>query len=58
MTAIPASLPDPDEEFYTTHETGLLLRVMRRVEETARRLQRERGPSTATVAMDSTGVRQ
>jgi hypothetical protein len=30
MTAIPASLPDPDAEFYTTYETGLLLRVMRR----------------------------
>jgi len=30
MTAIPASLPDLDAEFYTTHETGLLLRVMTR----------------------------
>jgi hypothetical protein len=30
MTAIPASLPDPDEEFYTTYETGLLLRERRR----------------------------
>ena len=33
MTAIPASLPDLDAEFYTTHETGLLLRVMTRTVE-------------------------
>ena len=30
MTAIPASLPDPDEEFYTTYEAGRLLRVRTR----------------------------
>jgi membrane dipeptidase len=33
-----------------------LLRVLRQNEAVARRLQRERGPSTATLAMDSTGV--
>jgi membrane dipeptidase len=33
-----------------------LLRVLRANEAVARRLQRERGPSTTTVAMDSTGV--
>jgi hypothetical protein len=33
MTAIPASLPDPGEEFYTTYETGLLPRVMTRTVE-------------------------
>ena len=33
MTAVPASLPDPDEEFYTTYEAGLLLRVMTRTVE-------------------------
>ena len=33
MTAIPASLPDPHEDFYTTYEAGLLLRVMTRTVE-------------------------
>jgi hypothetical protein len=33
MTAIPASMPDPDEEFYTTYETGLLLHVITRTVE-------------------------
>jgi membrane dipeptidase len=36
---------------------GNLLRAMRRAEEVAARLQRERGPSTATIgSLDSTGV--
>lgn len=35
---------------------GNLLRVMRGAEETARRLQRERGPSGATIQMDSVRV--
>ena len=30
MTAIPASLPDPDAEFYTTYEAGRLMRVRTR----------------------------
>ena len=30
MTAIPASLPDPKAEFYTTYEAGRLMRVRTR----------------------------